>query len=284
MITKTALKTPLRYPGGKSRAVKKMVQFLPDLQDYSEYREPFLGGGSFALYITQTYPHMDVWVNDLYEPLYTFWKTLQRCGDKLTEELTKLKSKYPDRESARGLFLDAKDYLEKSPNHCKPFERAVYFYVVNKCSFSGLSESSSFSPQASESNFSLRGIEKLQHYQKIISKWHITNLSYERLLTDDENVFVYLDPPYEIRSTLYGRKGGMHKGFSHDQFANWCDGYECHQMISYNSSNLIKKRFLNWHPYEYDHTYTMRSVGHYMSDQQQRKELILTNYVKQLPS
>ena len=85
MITKTALKTPLRYPGGKSRAVKKMVQFLPDLQDYSEYREPFLGGGSFALYITQTYPHMDVWVNDLYEPLYTFCKTLQRCGDKLLQ-------------------------------------------------------------------------------------------------------------------------------------------------------------------------------------------------------
>ena len=34
-------------------------------------------------------------------------------------------------------------------------------YIVNKCSFSGLTESSSFSSQASRSNFSLRGIEKL---------------------------------------------------------------------------------------------------------------------------
>ena len=44
MITKTALKTPLRYPGGKSRAIKKMAQFFPDFTDYTEFRESFLGG------------------------------------------------------------------------------------------------------------------------------------------------------------------------------------------------------------------------------------------------
>ena len=35
-------------------------------------------------------------------------------------------------------------------------------------------------------------------------------------------------------------------------------------MISYNSNNIIKNRFINWKAYEYDHTYTMRSVGEYM--------------------
>ena len=40
-----SLKTPLRYPGGKSRACTKMDQHLPDLRDYTEFREPFLGGG-----------------------------------------------------------------------------------------------------------------------------------------------------------------------------------------------------------------------------------------------
>ena len=62
----TALKTPLRYPGGKSRATKKMAQFFPLFSDYTEFREPFLGGGSVALYISQMYPHLDIWVNDLY--------------------------------------------------------------------------------------------------------------------------------------------------------------------------------------------------------------------------
>ena len=38
----TSLKTPLRYPGGKSRAVKKMAEFFPLFKDYKEFREPFL--------------------------------------------------------------------------------------------------------------------------------------------------------------------------------------------------------------------------------------------------
>ena len=47
---KKSLKTPLRYPGGKSRACVKMDQHFPDLRDYTEFREPFLGGGSVAIH------------------------------------------------------------------------------------------------------------------------------------------------------------------------------------------------------------------------------------------
>ena len=48
-----SFKTPLRYPGGKSRACKKMEPFIPDLRFYDVYYEPFLGGGSVALHITK---------------------------------------------------------------------------------------------------------------------------------------------------------------------------------------------------------------------------------------
>ena len=41
-----SLKTPLRYPGGKSRATKYLIPKMP--KDITEYREPFLGGGSVA--------------------------------------------------------------------------------------------------------------------------------------------------------------------------------------------------------------------------------------------
>ena len=71
-MSKKSLKTPLRYPGGKSRAVTKMGQYLPDLRDYKEFREPFLGGGSVAIYLSKMYPNLSIWVNDLYEPLVNF--------------------------------------------------------------------------------------------------------------------------------------------------------------------------------------------------------------------
>ena len=275
----TSLKTPLRYPGGKSRAVKKMAQFFPLFSDYKEFREPFLGGGSVALYITQMYPHLDIWVNDLYEPLYTFWKQLQLNGNEIKNQLVQLKQRHPDPSSAKVLFLESKEYLGQDPRRTDPTARAVSFYIVNKCSFSGLTESSSFSKQASDNNFSMRGIEKLPYYSQLIKKWQITNLSYEQLLTDEKDIFVYLDPPYDIKTNLYGKMGNMHRGFDHDKFFYDCDKAQCDQMVSYNSSNLIKSRFIDWKPYEYDHTYTMRSVGEYMQEQQSRKELLLLNYV-----
>jgi len=274
--TLKSLKTPLRYPGGKSRALANLFRFIPDLSLAKEYREPFLGGGSVALEVSKRYPKLDIWVNDLYEPLSNFWKTLQDDGYKMYKRLQELKSRYPDQGSARGLFEEAKEVVN---DYDQPeLYRACAFYVINKCSFSGLSESSSFSRQASDSNFSVRGIEKLPSYTQLIQNWKITNASYQKLLTDERSVFTYLDPPYEIGSNLYGRKGNMHKSFDHDTFASNCDRFIGPQLISYNSSQLIRERFKEWTVAEFAHTYTMRSVGSYNTDQASRKELVLFNY------
>ena len=271
-----SLKTPLRYPGGKSRALSKLFQYIPNLKDYTEYREPFLGGGSVALEIGKRYPHLDIWVNDLYGPLYNFWRVLQDQGRELRDQLVQLKYRHPEPVSAKLLFLDAKEKL--NDDSTSDLSAAVCFYIVNKCSFSGLTESSSFSKQASDSNFSMRGIDKLPEYSGMISKWKITNVSYEQLLTDSKNAFTYLDPPYEIGSNLYGKKGNMHSGFNHDHFAVKCDRFVGPQLVSYNSSQLIRDRFAEWTAAEFAHTYTMRSVGSYNTDQAARKELVLFNY------
>ena len=269
------LKTPLRYPGGKSRACTKMDPYFPDLREFKEFREPFLGGGSVAIHITKKYPHLTIWVNDLYEPLVNFWQQLQMFGTEMKNDLLQLKSRHCEPVSAKFLFQESKTYLEVGND---AYWKALSFYVVNKCSFSGLTESSSFSKQASDSNFSVRGIEKLPEYSMLISKWKISNYSYDQLLTDDKDTFTYLDPPYDIRDNLYGRKGSMHSRFDHDKFANDCARFTAPQLISYNSSQLVKERFKAYEVGEFDLTYTMRSVGEYMREQKERKELLLFNY------
>ena len=273
-----SFKTPLRYPGGKSRACTKMDQYFPDLREYTEFREPFLGGGSVAIHITKKYPNLKITVNDLYEPLINFWTQLQQFGVELSEKLSDYKSTHPNPETAKELFLECKEAINNRSLDC--IERAAAFYIVNKCSFSGLTESSSFSKQASMSNFSMRGIEKLPEFQTIISNWYINEYSYEHLMENDihDGLFMYLDPPYDIKDNLYGKKGDMHKRFDHDKFAEDCDRHTIDMMVSYNSSQLVKDRFKTWTAAEFDLTYTMRSVGEYMRDQQQRKELLLLNY------
>jgi len=165
-------------------------------------------------------------------------------------------------------------------NHkeAEDFSRAVAFYIINKCSFSGLTESSSFSPQASVSNFSMKGIENLPKYAEIIKNWKITNLSYEYMLDGTPETFIYLDPPYDIKDNLYGKKGEMHKKFDHELFAKRMNFTPCKSLISYNSSLFVKNRFEGWGASTYELTYTMRSVGDYMDDQKDRAELLLFNY------
>ena len=66
----------------------------------------------------------------------------------------------------------------------------------------------------------------------------------------------------------------FHGGVSFKPYRN-----EFNNIIS--NKFFIRDRFNNWNAVEFDHTYTMRSVGEYMREQQQRKELLLLNYDKQ---
>ena len=265
--------TPLRYPGGKSRAIKFLSQHLPKIESY---REPFLGGGSMALYVTQTYPNTDVWVNDLYYPLYAFWVTLRDHGQQLCDDLRELKTELGESYDAhRMAFDDAKDKLNNDL-----YESGFNFYVANKCSFSGLTANSSFSKQASRANFTFRGIDKLPALSDLIQGWRITNQSYEELLYG-RNAFVFLDPPYAIKDNLYGNKGDMHKSFDHEWFAAQACASDNKCMITYNSELFIKDRFPDWYQKDWDLTYTMRSSGTYTKDQKKRKELLLLNYEQQ---
>ena len=273
-----SLKTPLRYPGGKSRAVPKLLQWLPS-REITEYREPFLGGGSMAIEMTKRLPEeVPIWVSDLYEPLVNFWIQLRDEGEYLHKELVKLKKEHDTPDKARVLFNKAKEKLNEGDTDNK--DRAIYFYIINKCSFSGLTESSSFSASASDSNFSMRGIDKLTGYTELIQRWRITHGSYDQLTSDDTLTFIYADPPYDIKDALYGHKGDMHKGFDHAKFADVMDNCLCNVMISYNNHPDIVMRFLEWCQYDFAHTYTMRSTGDYMKDQTKRRELVITNYGK----
>jgi DNA adenine methylase len=271
-----SFKTPLRYPGGKSKVINRIKPYFPNLKNYKEYREPFLGGGSVAIYVTKNYPHLKVWVNDLYEPLSNFWQQLQIFGKDIEDQLLNLKLLNDNPKLARELFKVSKEKInDKSFSN---IDRAVAFYIVNKCSFSGLTESSSFSEQASNKNFTIKGIEKLSTYSKLINNWCITNYSYEDLINEDSGVFIYLDPPYIIKDNIYGKKGILHKEFNHNQFILKCISNNTSKLISYNSNNEIKVSFKKWNIIEYDLNYSILSTKKYRKEQMDRKELLIFNY------
>lgn len=269
------LKTPLRYPGGKSRVAEKIESYFPNLSNFDEFREPFLGGGSMAIHITKKYPDLSIWVNDLYEPLINFWKQLQISGVEMRERIVELRTTNKTLLSGLSLFNDSKEKINNKD--VSDLERAIAFYIVNKCSFSGLTEKSTFTQQAYE-QFTLLGIQRLSTFSDLIKNWKFSNDSYEVLLQDTNKAFVYLDPPYDIKSNLYGKDGLLHKNFDHKEFATNCKNSNLLQMISYNSNEAIKENFNDWNIYEFDFTYTLVSVGEYMKNQKSKIELLICNY------
>ena len=236
-MTVKALKTPLRYPGGKSKAIKTLSVWYPKV--ISEYREPFIGGGSIAIDVTKSNPDTPVWINDLYVPLYNFWVQLRDRGQDLSENVREQKQKMLESGTQEEKDKFAKDLFNQYATEIDTydnFQKAVAFFIMNKCSFSGLTENSSFSRTAANSNFSLVGADKLAEFSKLINHWKITNIDYSEVMNAEgpDNTFVFLDPPYDIKDFLYGKNREMHKSFNHDVFAE--NVYKCPHnfMITYN--------------------------------------------------
>jgi len=280
-MTINALKTPLRYPGGKSKAIKTLSKWYP--KKISEYREPFIGGGSIAIDITKSNPDIPVWINDLYVPLYNFWVQLRDRGDELSKRVREEKENTlnegdPDRVTAKAKELFNK-YKEEIDTY-DDFEKAVAFFVMNKCSFSGLTENSTFSQTASNSNFSLVGADKLREFSKLIQHWKITNLDYSEVMNADgsDDTFVFLDPPYDIKDFLYGKNREMHRSFDHDQFAE--EVYKCPYkfMITYNLNDRLCELYKDYNLKEWKLRYSMAHRGDKGTDDNVKTELLVTNY------
>lgn len=260
------LKTPLRYPGGKSRAVTQLYNWFPG--GITEYREPFVGGASMALYFSQLNPEIPIWINDKYTYLYNFWLHLRDEGDDLSDVCYAIKEEHPTPDLAKELFIRSKEEISKAD----PFRQAVLFWVLNKCSYSGLTENSSFSESASNQNFTRRGARNLKNYQDLIRDWHITNLDYTELL-DDKDSFVFLDPPYRIKSFLYGTNAEMHKNFDHERFADSCKECPSNWMITYNVDMEIERMFKDYQQRYFQLTYGMK---HRVNNK--KSELLISNY------
>lgn len=273
MINKplSLVKTPLRYPGGKSRAIKTIEQYLPE--SFVEYREPFIGGGSIFIYLKQKFPQVKFWINDLNVELFYFWQQAQQNLDTLINEIYHIKKTHTD---GKNLFYEL---LKVNTEELSPLERAVRFFVLNRVTFSGTVESGGFSIQAFNKRFTESSIERLTLLETILKDVKITNLDYSELLQAEGNeVFIFLDPPYysATKSRLYGKDGNLHTIFDHQRFAETTHQCSHQWLITYDDSPKIRDYFLDCHLYEWELQYGMNNYK--QGKAEKGKELMITNY------
>jgi DNA adenine methylase len=268
------IKSPLRYPGGKSRAVKIMSKFVPE---FDEYREPLVGGGSYFIYLKQKYPEKSYWINDLYEPLYHFWLESKNNIDVLLNHINKLKDGFDKGK-------DLHKYLQNKISEFDSIKTAAAFFIFNRITFSGTSESGGYSDASFNGRFTESSIERVKLLSTILYDTKITNLDYQKVVEQPgENVFLYLDPPYysATKSALYGKNGDLHKTFDHFRFAEVMKSCNHRWLITYDDSDFIRELFGFANIFKWDNRYGMRNVTN--NSNQIGKEIFISNYLTFYP-
>lgn len=267
----TNILSPLRYPGGKSRAVARIVEQLP--AQFSEYREPFVGGGSVFCDLRQRFPRVKMWINDLNVDLFCFWQETKRDSSKLAAAIQTVKDETQD---GRLLFETLR---ARVGTNMTDFDRAVRFFVLNRISFSGTVDSGGYSEGAYRGRFTDSCIRRVQELGALLNDVRITNQDYTELVQAPGNdVFIFLDPPYlaATKSRLYGVKGDLHTAFDHDRFAREMERCKHSWLITYDDSPDIRENFEFAFQDEWELQYGMNNYKR--GSAAKGKELFLTNY------
>jgi DNA adenine methylase len=238
---------------------------VPLIPDYEEYREPMVGGGSVFLALRQLRPKAQYWINDLHEDVFAFWVSVRDDADAMMRMVFELKARYKCEE----LFQYVRDWEPKST-----LELAVRYYILNRISFGGMVERGTLS-RFSYKEWTASVIRRLAQASSLLEGVRITNEDYAVLLREPgDDVFIFLDPPYSnARGHLYGKRGLLHKNFSHERFAHECKMCSHRWLVTYGDDEMVRKLFAGYEMVRWRLRYTLNNMCGWYGD-----EIFIANY------
>lgn len=187
------LKPLVKWSGGKSDEIKQFEKYIPT--DYDAYIEPFVGGGSLYFYLS---PEKAV-ISDVHSELVDLYKCV---GNKKSNEIYDFMKNHPNDEETYYQVRDnmiVNDYVDN----------AKRFYYQRKTCFRGMlryNKNGKFNiPFGRYKTINYDDL-KNKDYEDLLSKTEILNQSFEYIFENynNENNFMFLDPPYDSEFTDYG--------------------------------------------------------------------------------
>jgi DNA adenine methylase len=179
----------LRYPGGKSRFLNFLVDYLPATEEIKgTYIEPFVGGGSVFLYLKPK----EAIISDLNEELIGLYKGIRLYPHKVWETFESFPSGKKSYYKIRDTKVDDKPLYYKAA-------RTLY---LNRTCFKGMWRHNS----QGDFNVGYGGGDRrwVIAHQNIVElaqafrKAEILNNDFEKVIKNSgKNDFIFLDPPYK---------------------------------------------------------------------------------------
>lgn len=230
------VRSSLRYPGGKQKALKQIEKQFPK-DHVDEYRDVMVGGGSVFLHAWNLGLAEHYWLNDLNKDLMNFWHIVgvKATNRELRELLTEMR-KLPVEQ-----LKEQHDTYKKWDDNGDIYGSAFKFFFLNRVTFGGTTESGGFSPSAAKGRFTQSAIDRIEHLYIPLRDTKITNKDFEEVITaPGPDVFLFLDPPYVSASNLYGKRGNLHNKFDHERLANVLRSTEHRFLMTYDDCEMVR--------------------------------------------
>lgn len=192
--------SPLRWMGGKTRAIPLIAPFIPN--DVKKVVSPFLGGASLEVALACS--GVTVSGYDIDGSLVTFWQQVLKNPQAV--------ARFAERSlpADKGEFLRCKEVLKDgTTDHVK---LASAFFVVNRTARGGNMYNGSF--HRINDRFSPRNIKRLERFH--CPRLRVKKGDFRKVLAKHPNDFLYLDPPYVKIGAIYTG----HQDFPHQELCN----------------------------------------------------------------
>ena len=253
------LRSPLRYPGGKTRVAKLFAPYFPA---HTDYREIFAGGAAIFFFKPKAEKN---WINDLHPGLYALWAAAR---DHFGEFAAMCREQTGERRALFNYWAFERTDLMTARGTDHLLERAVQYYYLNRTVWGGRVV---FDPKR-KSRLYFSNPEgwgnlekKLAHLRQISAKLRrvkITCRDYEKCLrgaTDD--TFIYADPPYYRESTGHATDKLYDKSFAEDchrRLAEALRDCPAKVMVSYDDCPEVRALYRGWRIEEMEWKYCGR--------------------------
>ena len=254
------MKTPIRYAGGKSKAYDLITSHLPCFPYPERIISPFVGGGSLESRWSSELG-IEVYGFDIFHALVNWWQTLLSSPGDLADQLQELeptKAKYAEVKEmllrwdyTQEMLSDWKtDHYVREPIELSDLKAAAYYYFNHQLSY-GPMYLGWMSKMYEDQGKWDRCVSRIRNY--VNPNLHVNYGSFENVIADHPNDFIYLDPPYYLEKDKDNKmfKGIYpnanidvhHTGFDHELLRDLLHNHNGRFILSYNNCETIREYY-----------------------------------------
>ncbi len=178
----------LKWAGGKSKLIEQYIPYFP--QSFTNYYEPFLGGGAVFFYFCGVKPDANKFVSDINPELINTY-----CCIKNNVEPLILLLKTHQLQHNRDYY-----YKMRNQSGGSDIERAARLIYLNKTCFNGLYRENLRGlfnvPMGKYKNPTICNEDLLRAVSIVLQSVAVSLKPYSDIEANNEQDFVYFDPPY----------------------------------------------------------------------------------------